>query len=177
MFTSNWCLNDSFLFLKEFILWHNKSKYQTVFAHSLNLIDIIALKILLFDFMRKWTENMLLNYVNSPELSDAYMHHSLMHICIIHQWLSYQIITCHLPIHYLNQFWFTFNFSEIYIRIKQFAYEKMNMKILIANWEPFCLSLNLLTHKHLETHGWILSTAASDALVLKQQVISIHSAD
>ena len=34
-----------------------------------------------------------------------------------------------------------------------------------------------LTRKQLETHGHILSTVATDALVLKHQAISIHSAD
>ena len=35
----------------------------------------------------------------------------------------------------------------------------------------------MLTHKQLETHGCVLSTMATDALVLKHQVISIHFAD
>ena len=35
----------------------------------------------------------------------------------------------------------------------------------------------LLTHKQLDTHECVLSTVATDALVLKQQGISIHSAD
>ena len=34
-----------------------------------------------------------------------------------------------------------------------------------------------LTHKKVETHGLILSTVATDVLVLKHQDISIHSAD
>ena len=34
-----------------------------------------------------------------------------------------------------------------------------------------------LTHKHLEIHGCILNTVATDALVLKHQAISTHSAD
>ena len=34
-----------------------------------------------------------------------------------------------------------------------------------------------LTHKQLETYGCLLSTVATDALVLKHQGISIHSAD
>ena len=34
-----------------------------------------------------------------------------------------------------------------------------------------------LTHKQLETHGCVLSTVATDVLVLKYQAISIHSAD
>ena len=35
----------------------------------------------------------------------------------------------------------------------------------------------LLTHKYLETHEFILNTAAIDFLVLKHQAISIHNAD
>ena len=34
-----------------------------------------------------------------------------------------------------------------------------------------------LTHKQLETYGRVLSTVAIDALVLKHQAISIHSAE
>ena len=38
------------------------------------------------------------------------------------------------------------------------------------------LGHNELTHKELEMHGCILSTVAIDALVLKHQTNSIHSA-
>ena len=34
-----------------------------------------------------------------------------------------------------------------------------------------------LTHEQLETHGYELSTVATDALVLMHQAISSHSAD
>ena len=34
-----------------------------------------------------------------------------------------------------------------------------------------------LTHRQLETHGSILSTVATDALVLMHQAINAHSAD
>ena len=34
-----------------------------------------------------------------------------------------------------------------------------------------------LTHKQLETHGCVLSIVATDAMVLKHQAISIHSAE
>ena len=34
-----------------------------------------------------------------------------------------------------------------------------------------------LTHKQLDMHGCVLSTAATDALVLKHQAISIQSVD
>ena len=36
---------------------------------------------------------------------------------------------------------------------------------------------DILTQKQLETHGCILNIVATDVLVLKHQVISIHSAD
>ena len=36
---------------------------------------------------------------------------------------------------------------------------------------------SLLTHKSLETHGCVISTMATVALMLKHQAISIHSAD
>ena len=39
------------------------------------------------------------------------------------------------------------------------------------------LSLQMITLKPLEMHERILSTVATDALVLKHQAISIHSAD
>ena len=35
----------------------------------------------------------------------------------------------------------------------------------------------LLTHKQLETHVCVLSTMATDALVLKHRAISIHNPD
>ena len=35
----------------------------------------------------------------------------------------------------------------------------------------------MLTHKHMEIHVYKLSTVAIDALVLKHQTISTHSAD
>ena len=39
-----------------------------------------------------------------------------------------------------------------------------------ATWPSF-------THKQLETHGGMISSVATDALVLKHQAISIYSAD
>ena len=36
---------------------------------------------------------------------------------------------------------------------------------------------NCLIPNHRETHGCVVSTVATDALVLKHQAISIHSAD
>ena len=39
------------------------------------------------------------------------------------------------------------------------------------------LNINSWTHKHWETHGCLVSTVATDALVLKHQAISIHNAD
>ena len=49
--------------------------------------------------------------------------------------------------------------------------------MLSAKGQPFCLSLNVLTLKHRETHGCVVSTVATDVLVLKHQAISILSTD
>ena len=46
-----------------------------------------------------------------------------------------------------------------------------------AQCQPFSSGLDVLTHKQLEMYGYVLSTAATDALVLKHQAISVHSAD
>ena len=60
--------------------------------------------------------------------------------------------------------------SDMFVlAIKDF---KMDDEIL---WDT--LRVNSLNHKQLETHGCVLSTVATDALVLKHQAISIHSAD
>ena len=39
------------------------------------------------------------------------------------------------------------------------------------------VDMTLSTLKHRETHGCVVSTVATDALVLKHQGISIHNAD
>ena len=50
------------------------------------------------------------------------------------------------------------------------------------SWQCLCYgsdhnTISHLTHEQLETHGCVLSTVSTDALVLKHQAISIHSAD
>ena len=44
-------------------------------------------------------------------------------------------------------------------------------------WWLYCSGLNMLTHKQLESHGRVLSTKGTDALVLKHQAIITISAD
>ena len=44
-------------------------------------------------------------------------------------------------------------------------------------WNMTDSLLLLSTHKQLEMHMCVISTVATDALVLKHQAISIHSAD
>ena len=65
------------------------------------------------------------------------------------------------------------NSSETLVEIYIFSFKKMHLKL--SNWQ-LCLGLNVLTHKQLERNGCIPSTVATDALVLKHQAISIHSA-
>ena len=49
------------------------------------------------------------------------------------------------------------------------------MYLLSTPWGPFCLYFNLPIHKHMETHGCIVSAVATDA-VPKHQAINILSA-
>ena len=37
--------------------------------------------------------------------------------------------------------------------------------------------VSVLTHEQLETHACIISTVATDALMIKHRVMGIHSAD
>ena len=48
--------------------------------------------------------------------------------------------------------------------------------IIIIKSEVWTIA-HCLTLKHRETHGCVVSTVATDALVLKHQAISIHNAD
>ena len=48
----------------------------------------------------------------------------------------------------------------------------MEIQIIRCVWK-----CHLLTLKHWEMHGCVVSTVATDALVLKHQAISIHNAD
>ena len=55
----------------------------------------------------------------------------------------------------------------------------MNGRIkLLESWQTnTAIFTDILSHKQLEMHGCKFSTVATDALVLKHQAISIHSAD
>ena len=50
------------------------------------------------------------------------------------------------------------------------------MMVRLSMHIPVCATRSQWV-KHLETHGWVLTTVATDALVLKHQAISIHCAD
>ena len=69
------------------------------------------------------------------------------------------------------------NFSKILIKIQNFSFKIMLLKISSPKWWPFCQGGVDLTAKHREMHGCVVSIVATDALVLKHQAISIHNAD
>ena len=68
---------------------------------------------------------------------------------------------------HLYQFWFTTigPIQTVAISAAEWHYNVAHM------------ASSALTHKQLETYGCILSTVATDALVLKHQGISIYNAD
>ena len=49
------------------------------------------------------------------------------------------------------------NFNEILIEILTFSFKKMHLKVLSANWRPFCLGLNelMLTSEYQSKDGGI----------------------
>ena len=73
-----------------------------------------------------------------------------------------QVMTCCLatPSHYLNQVWLNHWWSLVAFTWRQFHMKCSRYLSLIQ------LVANLLTHKQLGTHGCVLSTVATDALVL-----------
>ena len=54
--------------------------------------------------------------------------------------------------------------------VKNSIYTNDNFNTLLHAW-------GILTPKHRETQGCVVSTVASEALMLKHQAISIHNAD
>ena len=54
-------------------------------------------------------------------------------------------------------------------QLTHFSYQKYHIE---NTYDMKCLTL-----KHLETQGCVVSTVATDGLMLKHQAISIHNAD
>ena len=42
------------------------------------------------------------------------------------------------------------NFNEILFEVRKFWYEKTNLKMLSAKWQPFCLGLNVLINQFVK---------------------------
>ena len=85
--------------------------------------------------------------------------------------------------HYLNQCKPTVNWTLVNKRwwfLNQnttISIQKLNLKMLSVIWQSFCSGLNVLTHKRLEMQGRVLSTLATDVLVLNHQATSTHNAN
>ena len=62
-------------------------------------------------------------------------------------------------------------FSGSYLKLQMTSHQWAVLKNVMKHFKSH------LTHKQLETHGCVFSSVAADALVLKHQAISIHSAD
>ena len=64
-----------------------------------------------------------------------------------------------------------YNGTRLYF-VKTHVYRQFSATHITIHLVPLVLTL-----KHRETHGYIVSTVATDALVLKHQAISIHNAE
>ena len=69
------------------------------------------------------------------------------HICVRElgqHWFREWLVAWSAPSHYLNRWWLIVNwplgtnFSEIRIKIHNFSFMKMNLKVSSAKWRPFC---------------------------------------
>ena len=78
----------------------------------------------------------------------------VMHICVSvinHHWFRWWLVARSVPSHYLNQCWFIINWTlgnKFQCNLNEnsnFSFKKMHLKILSAKWQPFCLSLNVLS--------------------------------
>ena len=59
------------------------------------------------------------------------------------------------------------NFSEILIGIQTFSLKKMHLKMASAKWRPFCLGLNVLTHRGLMMYvsmDWAITCSSNGSL-------------
>ena len=63
-----------------------------------------------------------------------------------------------------------------FVNIFKYSPLREGITKMIFSFHLLFISIEL-TLKHRETHGCVVSTVATDALVLKQQVISILNAD
>ena len=75
------------------------------------------------------------------------------HICVIklsNHWFRLWLATWPVPSHYLNQCWNSVNwtrgtnFNKILMKIQQFSFKKMRLKMSSGKWCPFCLGLSVL---------------------------------
>ena len=66
-------------------------------------------------------------------------------------------------------------YSILYLSLHVFRTYAPNNDDLL--WSSYVYDTVILTLKHRERHGCVVSTMATDALVLKHQAISIHNAN
>ena len=80
-------------------------------------------------------------------------------------WLIYRCIYASLGLNKLIGPWGT-NLTEIFIKIQQFYFKKMHLKMLSGKWQPSCLGLNKSSQAVFETPPrphWVNSLAPSGA--------------
>ena len=71
----------------------------------------------------------------------------------------------------------TTNFIEILFEIHTFSFKKIHLKMSLGKWQPFCLSLNVLTHKvnGVKTVKLAILTASKTINMITISIILNHS--
>ena len=88
------------------------------------------------------------------------------HICVSESgqhWFRQWLVTYSAPSHYLNQCWVVVNWTLrknlqwfFFIKIRNFSFTKMHLKVSSAKWWPFCLGEDELTYLHTMSIAWLL---------------------
>ena len=149
--------------------WFQTEKYYCGLLSAINLITKLG-----FILTPSWN---ILPLLTSP--SAAYLHQSSGSAMV-------QIMACRLfgakplpePMLVYCQL---DSWEQISVEFKSDFYHFTSRKFIwncrLPKWQPFCSGGDELTHELLETYGDILSTVVTDAMVLKQQAVSIHRAE
>ena len=67
------------------------------------------------------------------------------------------------------------NFSEILIKIYTFSFKKINLRMALAKWRPFCLGLNVLSDPDFNAEEHMINSYHGNAFSATDPLCGDHS--
>ena len=107
----------------------------------------------------------------------------MLHLCIsklYYHWFRSWLVSCLVPIHYLNQSWdFSVRpsgtyFSWILFKIERFSFRKMHLKIFLMKWWPFFSVLSVLSGMSDSVVGCQSGVRSAATLAPSQSQTALH---